>query len=305
MNEKLLFLLDGYEECYPLNVEERYPRVMDTITELWNSNEIDAYFSDLMIDNRGGTRQGFPPEVASEIFALSMAHANIRDKKKKMSAGGNPWESVENSKKLAVQQQGYAYSPRGFTQSAEKGDHKAVLLFLNCGVDINTRDEQGWTPLMISTFNGREEVAILLIRHGADVNAKDAAGYGPLHWAAFNGYSEVVKLLVEKRAFVNAVSKHGLTPLLQAATRGHLVTAGQLIAGGANVNLASNDGWTPLHKAAANGHTEIVKLLLAKGANPDSEYQDGTTPLSIATKNRHTTIVALLTARKQATKPRA
>jgi uncharacterized protein len=296
MNEKLLLLLDGYEECYPLNMEEQYPRVMNRITELWNTTEIDAYFTDLMIDNRGGTRQGFPPRVASEIFALSMAHSNIREGKKKTSAKANPWDGVENSKKIAVEQQGYAFSPRGFVQSAEKGDQKAVLLFLESGVDINTRDEHGWTPLMISTFNGREEIALLLIRSGADVNAKDTAGYGPLHWAAFNGFSEVVKLLVEKRASVNAVSKHGLTPLLQAATRGHLVTVGQLIAGGANVNLASNDGWTPLHKAAANGHTEIVKLLLAKGADRDSEYQDGTTALSIATKNKHADIVALLSA---------
>jgi len=298
MNEKLLFLLEGYEECYPLNMEEQFPRVMDRITELWNSPEIDAYFTDLMIDNRGGTRQGFPPRVASEIFALSTAHSNMRDKKKKVATGGNPWEGVEDSKKIAVEQQGYAFSPRGFVQSAEKGDQKAVLLFLESGVDINTRDEHGWTPLMISTFNGREEVALLLIRSGADVNAKDTAGYGPLHWAAFNGYSKVVKLLVEKRAHVNAVSKHGLTPLLQAATRGHLVTAGQLIAGGANVNLASNDGWTPLHKAAANGHTEVVKLLLAKGADRDLEYQDGTTALSIATKNKHADIVALLSAKE-------
>jgi hypothetical protein len=297
MNEKLLFLLDGYEECYPLNVEEQYPRVMDRITELWNSKEIDAYFTDLMIDNRGGTRQGFPPKVASEIFALSMAHANIREGKKKVSAGANPWEGVEAAKRYAVQQQGYAFSPRGFVQSAEKGDRKTVQLFIDTGVDINARDEHGWTPLMISTFNGREEVALLLIRCGADVNAKDTAGYGPLHWAAFNGFSEVVKLLVEKRASVNAISKHGLTPLLQAATRGHLITVGQLIAGGANVNLASNDGWTPLHKAAANGHTEVVKLLLAKGANRNTEYQDGTTPLNLATKNKHEGIVALLSAK--------
>jgi len=114
-----------------------------------------------------------------------MAHANILDKKKKITAGANPWDGVEASKKIAVEQQGYAYSPRGFVQSAEKGDRNTVLLFLESGVDINTRNEQGWTPLMISTFNGKEEVAILLIRSGADVNAKDTAGYGPLHRAAF------------------------------------------------------------------------------------------------------------------------
>lgn len=294
MNEKLLHLLSGQEELYPLNLEERYVRILNRLVELWDSKEIEDYFNDLMMDNRGGTRQGFPPKVASEIFALSMAHDKIRSQKQQAAAGGNLWDHVEASKKAAIEQQGYVFSPKGFIQSAEKGDHNAVLLFLSSGVDIDTRDERGWTPLMISTFNGKEEVALLLIRSGADVRAKDTAGYGPLHWAAFNGYSRVVKLLVEKRANVNERSNHGLTPLLQAASRGHLLTVGQLIAADAELNLPSNDGWTPLHKAAANGHTEIVKLLLAKGALRNPEYQDGTTPLQLAIKNKHVEIEALL-----------
>ena len=296
MNEKLLHLLDGYEELYPLNLEEQYGRILTRIVELWDSIQIDDYFAELMIDNRNGNRQGFPKEVASEIFALSMARTRIRENRQKTATGGsgNPWDDVEDSRKTEIEQQGYAFSPRGFTQSAEKGDRKAVLLFLGSGVDINTRDEHGWTPLMISTFNGREEVALLLIRSGADVNAKDNSGYGPMHWAAFKGYTSVVKLLVEKCASVNATSTHGLTPLLQAATRGHLLAAAQLIAAGANVDLASNDGWTPLHKAAANGHIEVVKLLLAKGAYPKSESLDGKTPMAIASKNKHKEIVKLL-----------
>jgi hypothetical protein len=111
MKEKLLQLLDGWEEFYPLNLEEKYARVMNRIVDLWDTKEIDDYFTELMIDNRGGTRQGFPKEVASEIFALSMAHAKICDKKQQAAAGGNPWEDVEAWKKSAVEQQGYAFSP--------------------------------------------------------------------------------------------------------------------------------------------------------------------------------------------------
>ncbi len=297
MNEKLLFLLDGYEECYPLNMEEQFPRIMERIVELWDSKEIDTYFTDLMIDQRGGNRQGFPPRVASEIFALSMAHGNILENKKKKSVkGSTAWDHVEEAKKVQIEQQGYKFSPKGFVQSAEDGDTAAVLLFINSGVDIDTPDEKGWTPLMVSSFNGKEKVATLLIQSGANIHAKDEAGYGPLHWASLNGFSNVVKLLIEKKADVNTRSTHGLTPLLQAATRGHLLTVGQLIAGGADVNLASNDGWIPLHKAAANGHTETVKLLLAKGAYRKPEYRDGTTPLALAIKHKHKDIEALLTA---------
>ncbi len=292
MNENLMQLLRGQEKLYPKNLEEKFPRVLNRIVELWDKKEIDDYFNDLLMDTRGGTRQGFPPEVASEIFALSIAHAKIREQK--LLAAGNPWDDADLSTRAAVEQQGYAFSPKGFTRSAEKGDRDAVLLFLRSGVDIDTQDERGWTPLMISTFNGREEIALLLIENGANVNAKDSAGYGPLHWAAFNGFDSVVELLIDKRAAVNAVSNHGWSPLLQAATRGHLKIAEQLIEAGADVNLASHDGWTPLHKAAANGHAGIVKLLLAHGALRHPEYQDGTTPMHLARKNKHADIIALL-----------
>lgn len=295
MNEKLLHRLNDSVDIYPKNLEQQYQRVLNRIIELWDSPEIDGYFTDLLVDSRGD-RQGFPPEVSSELFKLSQFHAKLRSQEQQPAAVSNPWGEVEDSKRTAILQQGYDFSPEGFLQSAEKGNLAAVALFLSSGVDIDTRDERGWTPLMVSSFNGNEEIALLLIRSCADIHAKDAGGYGSLHWAAFNGYGNVVKLLIGKGANTNECSNYGWTPLLQAATRGHLIAAEQLIAGGADVNLTSNDGWTPLHKAAANGHTEMVRLLLAKGANRNAEYTNGITPLALATKNKYDRIAALLTA---------
>ena len=51
MNEKLLHLLSGQEELYPLNLEEKYQRILTRIVDLWDSKEIDDYFNDLTIDN--------------------------------------------------------------------------------------------------------------------------------------------------------------------------------------------------------------------------------------------------------------
>lgn len=294
MDEKLLHMLNGRKDIYPKNLEQQYPRVLNRIIELWDSPEIDDYFTALLMDSRGG-RQGFPPEIASELFTLSQFHAKLRSQEQQSPAASSPWDDVEDSRRTAIVQHGYDLSPKGLLRSVEKGDLKAVALLLSSGMDIDVRDERGWTPLMVSSFNGNEEIALLLIRNCADIHAKDTGGYGSLHWAAFNGYGNVVKLLIEKGADTNARSNHGWTPLLQAATRGHLIAAGQLIAGGADVNLATSDGWMPLHKAAANGHIEIVKLLLAKGANRNAEYGDGIRALALATKNKHDGIVTLLT----------
>lgn len=291
MNELMLKLVMGKENLYPHELEKQFPRILNKIIELWDTSQMETYFHDLMIDKRGG-RQGFPAAVATEIFYLSQVYERTRKHGGTKSAG--PWASANIGKQHEIAEKGYQYTPQGFLKSAEAGDRAVVAMFLASGFDINTRDERGWTTLMISSFNGDEEIAELLINSGADIHARDAAGYGPMHWAAFNGYHRVVKLLIEKGANPNAQSNFGWTPLMQAATRGHIAVVQQLLDGRVNVNLASKDGWVALHKATANGHIEVVKQLLSCGADPHVRYQDGSTALSIATKNKHEALMRLL-----------
>lgn len=292
MNESMLTLLQGNKQLYPHELEKHFPRILHKMVELWDTPQMEGYFTELMIDNRGGSRQGFPREVASDIYRLSQAHERLFLRNGEQD--DDPWSHVDIGKQQAIEELGYACTPQDFLRSAENQDQAAVGRFLSAGFPVDTRDERGWTPLMISSFNGNQEIAELLIRSGASLQMRDNAGYGPMHWAAFNGYAKVVKLLIVKKGDVNARSQHGWTPLLQGATRGHRAACIALIAGGADVNLASNDGWTPLHKACANGHTEVVQLLLSRGANRNAEYQDGITPLALAVKNRREDIVALL-----------
>jgi uncharacterized protein len=75
MNEELLQMLEWQEDRYPHALEEKFPRILEKIMEMWGAPELDQYFNELMMDTRGGTRQGFPPDVASEIFSLSMVHS--------------------------------------------------------------------------------------------------------------------------------------------------------------------------------------------------------------------------------------
>ena len=288
MNEAMLHMVQGAEDLYPHKLEEKFPRVFSKVIELWETPQIDDYFKELMMNDRPG-RQGFPTEIATEIFHLSQVRENTRIKPKKKT--GDIWEDVELEDIQIIEDSGYERSSAGFLKSSESGNFKVVTAFIVNGADLNTRDERGWTPLMISSFNGNQEIARLLIEHGADINVEDTSGYNPIHWAAFNGYADVVKLLINKHANLNAQSKHGWTPLLQAATRGHLSTCEVLISSGADVNLATKDGWTPLHKACANGHLEIVKLLLASKADKDAKYQDGTTPIMLARRAKKEVIV--------------
>jgi hypothetical protein len=293
MNEAMMQMLQGVARLYPHQLEQQFPRVFDKVIELWDTTQIDAYFHELMMNGREG-RQGFPVDVAKEIYYLSQVRERTRGAPKVTAASGG-WASIELAQQRVIETSGYECSAKGFLRSAEDGNRKIVGTFLSAGREIiDVRDERGWTPLMISSFNGNEEVARLLIDSGADIHIKDKSGYSPIHWSAFNGYTEIVKLLITKGADVNAQSDHGWTALLQAATRGHTSTCAALIAGGADVNLSSNDNWTPLHKACANGHVDVVKLLLHTKVDKNAKNQDGATPLMLAQRIKNQTIIDLL-----------
>ncbi len=290
MNEKLIQHLGGFENMYPKNLDTKFPRIVEKIVSLWGGPELDEYFSSLLIDDRGN-RQGFPPEIAHEIFLL----ANVYDKiQGRGSEEGSAWDNETETAKHEVEQPQLKFVPSSMLKAAESHDPTQIALYLKAGMPVDVRDERGWTPLMVASFNGNEAVAQVLILHGADIKACDHGGYTPLHWAAHNGYQNVVRLFISKGVNRNVQSNYGWTPLLQAAARGHLEIVSDLLKAGAYPDLSSRDGWTPLHKAVANNHKEIVATLLEHGASILAEHDDGSTPLSLAQKSKHQEILDLV-----------
>lgn len=69
MNQKMLELLGEQADKYPKNLEEKFARIFNKIIELWGTAELVPYFDDLMMSARPN-RQGFPPDVVKEIWAL-------------------------------------------------------------------------------------------------------------------------------------------------------------------------------------------------------------------------------------------
>jgi hypothetical protein len=49
---------------------ETYPHLIEQLVKVWNSPEIDAFFNELIYDQRGGTRMGFEPAVYRDILLL-------------------------------------------------------------------------------------------------------------------------------------------------------------------------------------------------------------------------------------------
>ena len=75
-DQKLLSLLGEHAEKFPHQLAARFPHIVERLVSLWGKPEIDRYFGELMVaDDR--RREGFPPEIAMEIFSLSMLHDKL------------------------------------------------------------------------------------------------------------------------------------------------------------------------------------------------------------------------------------
>ena len=114
-----------------------------------------------------------------------------------------------------------------------------------------------------SMFGNREAVRRQLEQDGIDVNAKNSEGYTALILASSNGHKEIVEMLLEKGADVNAKDSDGWTALMWASRNGHTETVTILLEEGADVNAKDNYflGSTALDIAIKKEHPEIVKLL--------------------------------------------
>lgn len=307
MNQRLLRILGGKTEHYPYGLESKYPRILETIMSLWDEDEIDRYFMEIMVSDRNG-RSGFPPNIAAEIMHLNLVHAAQEppDKQKDIweaSSGSfvnftshpdTDWADPAQHIKSELEKQGILCTPEGFFEAAETGNRTAVALFIEAQSNTEIRDNRGWTPLMMAAFKGHNEIVGLLIQHEADVNAVDLGGNSALHWAAFGGDTACAKQLIEHHGKINACNNFGWTPLMQAVARNHREVVALLVDSGANLDKAANDGYTALHKAAASGYSEIVKLLLEKGADKSLETVEGETAAKLALKNKQQETIELI-----------
>ncbi len=184
--------------------------------------------------------------------------------------------------------------------AAQNGHTHVVKLLLEKGAGVNAKNIESYTPLIASSRNGHEEIAALLLEKGADINAAKTVsniGWTPLIFAAVNGHTAVVKMLVEKGADVNAKDEVSFTPLMGSAKYGFKEIATILLEHGADVNIAKigdDLGWTALHFAAWQGQTAVAEILINHGAPIEATTASLWTPLMWAAKEGHKDTVNLL-----------
>jgi ankyrin repeat protein len=207
-----------------------------------------------------------------------------------------------NSKKQAVNNtkdnSTIADPNKDLLDAIKKGDANSVKTILDKGADVNAKDENGFTGLIMASTRGDIVIARILLAKGADINAKEAKyGFTAMIVASIQRYIEIVKILLANGADVDIKSSNGDTALMVASGKGYTEIVKALLAKNADVNIKDyKDGWTALMRASLGGYVEIVKALLVNNADVDAKDNSGITALMIASSEGYTEIVRALLA---------
>ncbi len=78
-----MHILQCNPKYYPLQLDEKYPHVLERIVKLWNKSSGEDYLNDLLKPTYSGgrhQREGFPEKVWDEIFFLLTLYKKPRPK---------------------------------------------------------------------------------------------------------------------------------------------------------------------------------------------------------------------------------
>ncbi|MHA6684147.1 ankyrin repeat domain-containing protein [Mesorhizobium sp. A556] len=167
-------------------------------------------------------------------------------------------------------------------EAARTNDIAQLRAAIDGGADLEARDGQGRTALLLATHAGAVDLAGLLIKAGADVNAKDEIRDTPFLYAGAEGRDTILKLILATgKANLGDTNRYGGTALIPAAHHGHPSTVCILLASDIDIDHVNDLGWTALLEAVILGdggpvHQEIVGLLVDAGAKDIADRQGKT-----------------------------
>lgn len=105
---------------------------------------------------------------------------------------------------------GSLHGPYGMHKVAGSTDKLAHLVKYGEKRLLETEDKLGRRPLHFTSGSGNWETE--LEKDGIDVNARDQEGWTPLHWACRNRYVETIKNLKDRGAALSSRTNNGWTP---------------------------------------------------------------------------------------------
>lgn len=142
----------------------------------------------------------------------------------------------------------------------------AVKLLVNSGIDINIKDNDGFSPLLM-TYDYDVIMYLLKYSRNIDINMKDNNNKNILFYAIECSYYDIIKEIISKDIDINAKNNYGNTCLITAIYMNSVnIVKILLTVTNIDLNIKNIFGLSALDIALENNKTEIIVLLKNAGA---------------------------------------
>ena len=185
--------------------------------------------------------------------------------------------------------------------AAASGDDVRVGALIAAGTDLEKRDGQGRTALLLAVAGNHVAAAKSLLAAGASPNTQADNRDTPWLLAGASGRSEIVSAILPLKPDLTIRNRFGGNALIPACERGHVETVKLLLTSGIDVNHVNDLGWTCLLEIVILGdggprHREVAKLVLDAGADPNIADREGVSPLAHARRRGQAAVARLIEA---------
>ena len=165
--------------------------------------------------------------------------------------------------------------PDSFARAVATRNDLLLDLCLNEGVDVNGRDAEGRTALMVAMLQRDHALVRRLMDGGANVDIGDNAGLTPLMVAAREGEVDLLKVLLAASQRADAVDAQGLSAAHHALAAGQRAALDLLLPSMPDLQLPAADGRDLLAMACDSGDLQMVAAVLTR-ANSNLPWTTGT-----------------------------
>jgi ankyrin repeat protein len=169
-----------------------------------------------------------------------------------------------------------------------------LAALIAAGADVNAKDTEGRTPLLIAIIRKNDKAIKTLIDAGVDLESPLRDGKTPLMVAASNNNFEAIIALIKAGADINAKDENCMTSLMATVYNNNLEAIAVFLDAGVDINAKDKDGRTALSCAVWENNLDAVAALLSAGSDVSAKYNDGKTPLILAVMKQNVEIVAAL-----------
>ncbi|MFE6509705.1 ankyrin repeat domain-containing protein [Nocardioides sp. NPDC057767] len=181
-------------------------------------------------------------------------------------------------------------------RAASAGDADSAAAALRGGADLEARDGNRRTPLLLAVTEDHLSTARLLVHLGADPDALDGQHDTPWLVTGVTGSVPMAELLLTADPDLTVRNRYGGVSIIPASERGHADYVERVARTEIDLDHVNDLGWTALLEAVILGEgserwQRVVASLLENGADPGIADRDGVTPLEHA-RNRGFTEIA-------------